>query len=152
MFSVTWETSLFIAVLLLGSNLYYSLSALNYCLTMCYKNQTRFSMSHKFQKLMRSDKESRSTLAATWIGSAHLGWAGEKDIACIAEEALGTELTSQVELIELNEIKEFHAEMKMLATKRDSIRRTGRGETWSRASFFRYLWAKDLRGKTRRHL
>lgn len=119
---------------------------------MCYKNQTRFSMSHKFQKLMRSDKESRSTLAATWIGPAHLGWAGEKDIACIAEEALGTELTSQVELIELNEIKEFHAEMKMLATKRDSIRRTGRGETWSRASFFRYLWAKDLRGKTRRHL
>lgn len=95
---------------------------------MCYKNQTRFSMSHKFQKLMRSDKESRSTLAATWIGSAHLGWAGEKDIACIAEEALGTELTSQVELIELNEIKEFHAEMKMLATKRDSIRRTGRVE------------------------
>lgn len=49
-------------------------------------------------------------------------------------------LTSQLELIELNEIKEFHAELKMSPAKRNVIRT---------ARSFWYLWAKDLRATTR---
>lgn len=95
---------------------------------------------------MRSDKNKTHSRAAKGLCSPKgRSWRkGHRGL----KEALGAALTSQLELIELNKIKEFHAEMKMSATKRDSLQ--CRGSPSPTAS--RYLWAKDLRAKTRRHL
>lgn len=90
----------------------------------------------------------------TWIMEEWHTYAwGQLAKRTFAEGLLDAALTSQLELIELNEIKEFHAEMKMLATKSET---TSPMESWEHS--FR-LWsspgiygAKIYEPQQRRHL